>query len=734
MKSKRTNWVSGLVTGLTMGLAFGVSMPAVHAAEVRLKLAPSGADGSARAAELARGVGATAKPGPTLNEYTLTGAGPDAVRTLREASDVLWASRVTDGAATVLRPGASKKAALSAPKYHPRLIRIRIKEDAMAGSDAAKATLVPRFSALANNSLSLHRARPDTVLMRTAGPLVDETFAALAEALGADPAVASVERVRIMRPHNHVQETGVFGGALPNDPLLNLQWSLSDPMSGINAQEAWKLAGTRSVVVAVLDTGSTAHPDLDRKWVPGYDMVSFGYLSQDGDDARDPNPNDEGDFEDFQTCDNFYRFGSSWHGTHVAGIIAAEANNNEGVAGVAPNARIQTVRVLGRCGGLTDDINDGIKWAAGVPVAGAPTNPTPAKVLNLSLGGSGPCDEDTQKAVDAALARGAIIVVAAGNEEEDAVNATPANCKGVITVGASDRTGDAAFYSNYGETVAIFAPGGSSRAESPTNDNKNFGQIVSTLNGGSVVQTSSMYQWYQGTSMAAPHVAGVAALMLSRDPTLTPGQLANRLQSSARPFARDTACSASGGLCGAGLLDAAKAVASVADRRTALEMPDHVGRVRMVEMWNKANNHFTIVTDGVEQAEMLGGKRGGDWKLTGESIDAFDFTAIASNIALPVTVCRYRNPANGAIRFSANHGVCNEWNHVDGWRNEGWPFLASLQNRGTCDAGATPVYEMISSDDLSTSRFRYVWSGSEYDASIKAGWKINGIAFCTPNR
>src|SRR5690606_7514122 len=120
--------------------------------------------------------------------------------------------------------------------------------------------------------------------------------------------------------------------------------------------------------------------------------------------------------------------GSSWHGTHVAGTIAAVTNNGIGVAGVAYNAKVVPVRVLGKCGGLTSDIADAIVWASGGSVTGVPSNPYPADVINMSLGGGGSCSSTTQAAINTARSNGTVVVVAAGNENTNASNSNPANC------------------------------------------------------------------------------------------------------------------------------------------------------------------------------------------------------------------------------------------------------------------------------------------------------------------
>jgi subtilisin family serine protease len=296
-------------------------------------------------------------------------------------------------------------------------------------------------------------------------------------------------------------------------------------------------------VVAVLDTGITSHPDLAGQTVAGYDMISDPSISNDG-DGRDANPSDPGDYY-WDAYGNFYP--SSWHGTHVAGTIAARTDNGTGVAGVAPLAKVQPVRVLGAGGGYTSDIAAGIYWAAGLPVAGTPINPTPAKVINMSLGGYYPygCPAVEQDAINAATAHGTTVVVAAGNDDDYADYYSPANCDNVVTVSAIGPAGYSAYYSNYGSKVDLAAPGGDMNYGSS-------GGILSTLNSGTTTPASPIYQYYEGTSMAAPHVAGAIAQLLSVQPGLTPAQVKARLKATARPL---STCSAF--YCGAGLLDAA---------------------------------------------------------------------------------------------------------------------------------------------------------------------------------
>ncbi|OZM70192.1 protease [Amycolatopsis antarctica] len=350
--------------------------------------------------------------------------------------------------------------------------------------------------------------------------------------------------------------------AAPDDPEYPKQWDFSEAAAGMNVPGAWDAGATgEGAVVAVLDTGYAAHSDVEGNVLPGYDMIADPVTARDN-DGRDANAADEGDWAEADgACGpDSKRTNSSWHGTHVAGTVAATANNAVGVAGVAHTAKVQPVRVLGRCGGMTSDIADGIVWASGGEVEGLPVNPTPAKVINLSLGGPGVCGVTTQAAIDGAVARGTSVVVAAGNSDQDTSLFTPANCNNVITVGASNRAGDKAFYSNWGELVDVTAPGGQIREESDTPGTITTPEngILSTVNLGETTPGDEGYKPMMGTSMAAPHVAGLAALMLGKDAELAPAAVEDLLKANARPI---PGVCAEG--CGAGLADATKTVAAV---------------------------------------------------------------------------------------------------------------------------------------------------------------------------
>lgn len=336
---------------------------------------------------------------------------------------------------------------------------------------------------------------------------------------------------------------------IPNDPLVESQWHYFDE-GGINLENIsdFALSGNTNIV-AVIDTGIVRHQDINSKIIGGYDFISDTEIAGDGND-RDENFLDEGDWiSEDDSCFTGSERPSSWHGTHVAGTIAANTDNGIGVAGVSKSANIIVGRVLGKCGGYTSDIADAIRWSAGGSVEGVPENMNPAKVINLSLGGVGPCSSYMQDAINFANSKKVTIVVAAGNSGQnmDISSVTPANCNGVIVVGASNRESEKSFYSNYGLVIDVLAPGGDGAS-----------QVLSLGNDGEDRPGNDSYTFMMGTSMAAPHVAGIASLILSANPDLYPHQVEEILKKSARNMDSGSDCDET--LCGAGIVDAYEAV------------------------------------------------------------------------------------------------------------------------------------------------------------------------------
>ena len=375
----------------------------------------------------------------------------------------------------------------------------------------------------------------------------------LADGLESDPQVMYAEPDFIMQTM-----------AVPNDSRYNEQWHYFETTAGINLPTAWDITtGNPNVIVGVIDTGIVNHSDLQSNVVGGYDFISHPWIANDG-SRRDADASDPGDSIGLTgACGTAngqpvpsQPTSSSWHGTHVSGTIAAVSNNGSGVAGVAWNAKIMPLRALGRCGGYTSDIIDAMRWAAGLRVYRMALNPTPVKVINMSLGGSAfGCPRSYQDAINEVVAAGVTVVVAAGNENRNAYLSTPANCSNVITVASIDRSGDRSWYSNFGYNVDIAAPGG---------ETLYYGNgVLSAANSGLTTPVRDTFEYYQGTSMAAPHVAGVAALIYSIRPNITPSRVEDIIKSSARAFPFSS-CTTS--LCGAGVLDAGAAL-----RRTQLE-------------------------------------------------------------------------------------------------------------------------------------------------------------------
>ena len=492
---------------------------------------------------------------------------------------------------------------------------------ARAEASAVRNTLAERASTLGarvGRTLQAGAAVGERVqVMRAAG--VDATT--LARQLAADPEVAYAVpngRKRFVAAPNDPLYPATAPGVRPSGPDSG-QWYLRAPdstfKSAIDIEAAWlRTTGSNTVVVAVLDTGVRfEHPDLGRvanggQLLPGYDMVGDSILAGDG-DGRDGDASDPGDFvsqadinADSARAVADRRFivsngcptpsSSSWHGTSTSSLVAAAANNALGMAGAAHGVRVLPVRVLGKCYGKDSDIIAGMRWAAGIQVDGVlDINPNPAKVINMSLGGSGTCSAAYQTVVDEITARGVLIVAAAGNSVGGPVN-EPANCRGVVGVLALRHAGTKVGFSDLGAEIAIASPGGN--CINTSRGSPCLYPILAATNTGAQGPVASgwtnSFDITVGTSFSSPLVAAVAGLMFSQAPALTPAKVRSALQASARPFPSTGAdngpddatavpsctrldltgasgqcyCPNDGRLCGAGMLDAGAGLSAVA--------------------------------------------------------------------------------------------------------------------------------------------------------------------------
>ncbi|MBP5887067.1 S8 family peptidase [Streptomyces scabiei] len=457
--------------------------------------------------------------------------------------------------------------------------------------------------------------------------------------------------------------------ATPNDTEYSKQWDLYEATAGMNVPGAWdKVTGT-GVTVAVIDTGYVAHSDLAANIVGGYDFISDTKVANDG-NGRDSNPADPGDWTAANECAaGDPASTSSWHGTHVAGTIAAVTNNSKGVAGIAYGAKVSPLRVLGKCGGYDSDIIDAITWASGGTVSGVPANTNVAKVINMSLGGGGACTSATQTAINAAVNRGTTVVVAAGNSNANAANYSPASCNNVISVAATNRAGARSYYSNFGSVVDIAAPGGETRTVQS-------GGILSTLNAGGSTPGSESYDYYQGTSMAAPHIAGLAALVKSANSALTPAQIESAIKTNSR--ALPGACS---GGCGAGLADAAKTVQAVTGggstggttftSTTPLSIPDNGAAVESsISVTGRTGNAPSALQVGVDITHTYRGDLvldlvapdGSTYRLKASSSDSAD------DLVTTYSVNASSEVANGTWKLRVQDVAASDTGRLNNWK------------------------------------------------------------------
>jgi hypothetical protein len=346
-------------------------------------------------------------------------------------------------------------------------------------------------------------------------------------------------------------------------------------------------------------------------------------------------------------------------------------------------------------------------------------------VINMSLGGPTACPQALQEAIDEALTQGAVVTVAAGNQSFDASGSAPANCSGVITVGASTRQGDRASYSNFGNRVDISAPGG---------DGNVSDWILSTSNAGLTSPANPTYAYEIGTSFAAPHVAGTASLMFARNANLTPGQVLSILTSTARTFPSGSFCGESAA-CGAGLLDAGLALQSTIPAVNTAPP----GTVPVIEFYRSDRDHFFVTADPAEAAYVDSNYP--FFQRTGEVFFAWLDPSMAPPNTPLSPMCRFYNPDPliDSNFFTADPSECQ-------FVIDNWPGVWNLETRaafyvlmadvnGVCPAGSLPVYRFF--NNRNDANQRHTIDLSVRRAMLNRSWGPdgrgpNGVAFCSP--
>jgi serine protease len=635
---------------------------------------------------------------------------------MRRLSRFIVRSVVTAVAATIWLPAGWAVGPDATGGFAPLLV---VKFRPAGNPEAQASDRVARLAAHSGIPLAHVRTMAIGAHVLTSPAILSEEDAdVIAAELARHPDVAYAERSRRMHADR-----------VPNDPSYRGQFYLLPGATTIDAQSAWDLTtGSPAVVVAVLDSGSTRHADLAGRLLPGYDFVADFMRSNDGSamDAagtyRDADPSDPGNW--VSTADLSYPGctepkASSWHGTAVMGVIAANADNGSYLAGVDWNARILPVRVLGKCGGDDIDIADGIAWAAGVAVPDAPVNANPAHVINISLGGYHACPQFMRDAIDAAFARGVTraVVASAGNDWTDHEH-YPASCPGVLSIGASRFDGDRTWYSNFGARVDLVAPGGDGTFGTPYD-------ILTLHNTGTTVPEADTTLASSGTSFSAPQVSGVVALMLAVAPGLDAADVRAILKSSARPFPAGSTCSAS--ICGAGILDAAGAV------RAALAAPSPPVPVTLVEYYHAGFDHYFMTWVAAEIALLDAGTLKG-WARTGRTIRALE-SAVAGTSA----VCRiYIPPGKGDGHFFGRDAAeCEDTMTKNPTFVLESPAFFHLYppSVGNCAVGTVPVYRVFS--NRVDANHRYTTDRAVRDAMVAKGWVAEGdgadiVAMCAP--
>jgi serine protease len=566
-----------------------------------------------------------------------------------------------------------------------------------------------RIAALtARTGLTLPAARSITDLLHVIHvqpALTGEPIAATVERLRADPEVEYAELDQRRYPH----------ATTPNDALFSEQWYLQQSSattpSAVDAVTAWDTTtggigttGTTGIVIADLDTGVRfEHPDLQwagsgGRLLPGYTFISDTFVANDG-DAQDADASDPGDWvtqadsrqpecASLPTGSTF-PIPSSWHGTRVSGLLGALSNNGTGIAGVTWSAWLLPVRVLGKCGGLDSDIVTGMLWAGGIPVSGVPNNPYPARIENMSLGGTGACPQLYADVIGQLTAKGVLVVASAGNEGGP-VDA-PANCAGVAGVAGLRHAGTKVGYSSLGPEIALSAPAGNCPTGSPCTY-----PITSTFNQGTTTPGTNGYTDQVsnpnlGTSFSAPLVSGIAGLMLAVNGNLTSAQLIARLKEGSQLFPQtspgttpappmchvptgqtdvqnsECICTLDGQTCGAGMASASGALNAALRPVAAVRVPASVApgmNVTLDASGSSAACHHTIASyqwASSDQAHPVTNSTGPSTTVTAPASGTFNVTLTVTDDAGkqdPATVTVGSTAATSSAPATAGTSAC----------------------------------------------------------------------------
>lgn len=550
----------------------------------------------------------------------------------------------------------------------PQKIIVKLMPAAAAVGTAALPSISERLSGLASRTgLGLAGYRSITRRMHViqVQPAVSgESIAQTLARLRADPQVeyAAIDQMRYIH-------------SVPNDPLYPSVSPLTNPgqwylmpssattPAAVDAQTAWNsTTGSGNLVIADIDTGVRPdHPDLAGRLLTGYCFITNSFIAN-GAACPGPGAADPGDWvtqadltnsNSSSLCSGGSVEPSSWHGTRTAGLLGAATNNGVGIAGMTWSAEILPVRALGTCGGEDSDIIQGMLWAAGIPVIDPTdpsgnatiTNSTPAKVINMSIGGSGACPSYYSDAITQITALGTLIVVSAGNESGP-VDA-PANCPGVVGVAGLRDAGTKVGYSSFGPEISVGAPAGN--CYYTTSGQPCLYSITSTTNLGTTSPSAndytglyycdgstsypfnanctvpmtdgSQYRTYNiGTSFSAPLVSGIGALMAAANPKLNSCQLLSRIKEGSLPYpqytsgppandasqpaacangvntASECVCTLDGQTCGAGMANASGALTAALRPIAAVALPTTVTAGASVQLNASGSAAATGVT------------------------------------------------------------------------------------------------------------------------------------------